>query len=497
MVDNAEIPSEVVTVKKIDETWFEINGPDSFCKELSDFFSFEVENLHHIRRQNPRLKFWDGKIRLYNAKKKLLPQGLLQEAVVWLRDQPVKLRFITPVTTLPTYTWDPAFYAQNVEKAGLTWAEDQLNAITQCIKKRKVLLVSPTASGKSFIIYNIQQFIQKPTLIVVPTVQLTDQMEKDFLHYGFDNDKNSIHKLCYGEPRNFDVHDGDIVVGTWQTLCKLPKEFFEQFEVVIGDEAHEYEAKQVSGVIEQCVNAYYKIGTTGTLRSAKMNRMALIGLFGPVYQAVTTKELMEEGRVSDLKINIVVLKYSKETIKEFWKNRNDYNDELNWLFEHKKRNLFLIKLINVLKNNTLLLFKRKEAHGIPLFEQLKADTKKLCFYVDGDVTRIEREAVRSVFEANDNCVAIASFGTFSRGINIRNLHNLIFASPIKAEITTLQSIGRALRLNSNKSKAILYDIVDDLSIEGKNNAALDHFIARLQAYIAAGFDYEITTIELD
>lgn len=498
MVDNGlTVSSEVVTVEKIDETWFKIDGPDWFRKELSDFFSFEVENLHHIRRKNPRLKFWDGKVRLYTAKKSLLPQGLLQEALVWLKQQPVSVTYTFPNTIPAVPKWNSQFYVDNVATAGLQFAVDQEQAISHCLKQRKALLVSPTASGKSFIIYNIQQFINKPTLIVVPTVQLTDQMEKDFLDYGFNNDKNSIHKLCYGEPRDFIVRSGDVVVGTWQTLCKLPEEFFKQFHVVIGDEAHEYEAKEVSGVIQQCTNAYYKIGTTGTIRSTKMNQLQLVGLFGPIYQAVTTKELMEEGRVSDLKINIVILKYSKETIKEFWKQRNDYNDELNFLFENKRRNWFLIKLVNEMKNNTLLLFKRKEAHGIPLFEQLVESTTKHCYYVDGDVSRPEREQVRTAFEAGDNCVAVASFGTFSRGINIKNLHNLVFGSPIKAEITTLQSIGRALRLNSNKNRAILWDIVDDLSFEGKNNAALAHFIARLQAYITADFIYEITTIEID
>lgn len=485
-----------VKIQKLNETWFHIEAPPHILKGLSDHFSFEVENLHHIRRQNPRLKFWDGKIRLFRQKEKLLPYGLLKEALQWIREQECEIDYEAPAASVPVVKFDKALYTELVEKAGLTFASDQEKAIQQCLKQQKLLLLSPTASGKSFIIYCVQQHIQRPTLIIVPTVQLVDQMEKDFLSYGFNNDANCIHKLCYGEPRGFHVRDSDIVVGTWQTLRKLPKEFFEQFEVLFGDEVHELEAGEPASVIQHCVNAYYKIGTSGTLRNTKMNMLALQGLFGPVFRAVTTKELMEKGRVAGLKINILVLKYPDKTRELFWKQNPKYEDELQFLFGSLARNTFLTNLVHSLKKNTLVLFQRKEAHGKPLFDLIKEDSGRQYSYVDGDVARAKREEVRGIFEQRDDCTAVASFGTFRRGINIKNLHNLVFASPIKTEITTLQSIGRGLRLNSNKTRAILWDIVDDLSFKGKNNAALGHFYSRMQAYIAEGFEYEIHPVYL-
>jgi superfamily II DNA or RNA helicase len=440
-----------------------------------------------MRKKNPKLKYWDGKVRLFKHKSKLLPQGLLDLALEWLTDKNYTYQIIRDEQT--EYKFDEQLYTKLVTEAGLSFAEDQKRAIKHCIEHRTCLLVSPTSSGKSFIIYNIISHVKKPSLIIVPTIQLTDQMEKDFRQYGF---KGSIYKLCYGEQRDIDVGDEDCVVGTWQTLCKLPESFFEQFHVCIGDEAHEYEAKNVSSVVQSCINAYYKIGTTGTIKGAKMHQWILQGLFGPIYQAITTKQLIENKRVSDLKIIIMVLKYSDDIKASFWLNRITYNDELSFLFDLHQRNLFIRGLVKTLQNNCLVMFKYKEAHGVPLYEKILADNPtKQVFYVDGDTQRADREKLREAFEHSSNCIGVTSLGTFSRGINIKNLHHLVFATLLKAEITTLQSIGRALRLHESKKQAVLWDIVDDMTQKGKHNAAMEHFQQRLATYTAAGFEYEI------
>lgn len=494
--------SDKIEVQKLDETWFKIDGPDHFCQALSDHFSFEVENLHHMRRKNPKLKYWDGRVRLYKKKQRLLPHGLIHEAWDWMAaNSQLEINVTLPPAEIQSksFLFNEKLFAQLVKQAQednpkFVFAEDQYLAVKHCLLERRALLVSPTSSGKSFIIFAVQQHIKKKTLIIVPTVQLTGQMEKDFMRYGFDG---NVHKLYYGQDRSFEVQDGDVVIGTWHTLSKMPEEFFLQFNLLIGDEVHEYEANTVSSVIESCKRAYYKIGTTGSLKNSKMHKLTLQGLFGPIFQAITTKELMDEGRVSPLKINVVVLKYSEADRKAFWKGPHTYNDELQFLFNHENRTRTITKLALSLSKNTLIMF-RRNAYGLDLYTKLGLDSNhnKKLFYVDGTIDLSERQDLVKYFEENNDGIGVVSFGTFQRGISIHNLHHLIYAVPNKSETTTVQSIGRLLRLHDEKDRATLWDFVDDLALNGQTNASLDHFYARMQEYAAAGFVVTFSEISI-
>jgi len=224
--------------------------------------------------------------------------------------------------------------------------------------------------------------------------------------------------------------------------------------------------------------------------------LVLEGLFGSVNKIVSTTKLQEDKHLADLKIYALVLQYDK-FVRNHMKDKN-YQEEMDFLVSHEGRNKFVSNLALKLNGNTLLLFQYVEKHGKILKELIesKSNDKKI-FYVHGGVEAEERERIRAITEKSDNAIIIASYGTFSTGINIRNLHNIIFSSPSKSRIRNLQSIGRGLRLKDNQSGATLYDIADDMTYAEKQNYTLNHFRERINIYNEEGFSYEIHNIDIN
>lgn len=343
-------------------------------------------------------------------------------------------------------------------------------------------------SGKSLIIYLLTRFYDTKTLIIVPTTSLVSQMASDFESYGY---KDKIHKIYSGQEK--DDHEAKVIVSTWQSIFKLPKSWFDKFNVVIGDEAHLFTAKSLTSIMEKLSNCKYRFGFTGTLDNSECHKLILEGNFGIVKKVTTTSELMEKGHVADLKIKSIILDYSDEE-KKLAKNFN-YQDEMNFIVSHKKRNKFIQKLVTVLNGNTLVLFQYVEKHGKEL-KQLLEKTKKKVYYIDGSVSGEIREDIRTIVENDQNSIIVASYGTLSTGVSIKNLHNIIFASPSKSKIRNLQSIGRGLRTSNLKTLCTLYDIADDLSWKSRRNYTLLHFNERIKIYAEENFEYRITRIKL-
>jgi superfamily II DNA or RNA helicase len=238
-------------------------------------------------------------------------------------------------------------------------------------------------------------------------------------------------------------------------------------------------------------HAKYRFGFTGTLDGTQTHKWVLEGLFGPSYKVTKTEEVMRQGHLSQLDIQCLVLKHPPQTF-------NVYEDEIQYLISHEQRNNFIKNLTLDLKGNTLVLFQRVESHGAVLYEKInnnKGENQKV-FFIHGGVDTEERELVREITERENDAIIVASYGTFSTGINIKNLHNVIFASPSKSRIRNLQSIGRVLRKGKNKVKATLYDISDDCSTKSRRNYTLNHFIERIKIYNEEKFNYEIITIKL-
>ena len=366
----------------------------------------------------------------------------------------------------------------------------QLDAVQHSIRHGRCILVSPTASGKSFIIYTLIRYYQQiidnsHILLLVPRSSLVEQMYTDFQDYGWDSEKY-CHRIYAGKEKTSPklVH-----ISTWQSIYQLPKKHFEKYKVILGDEVHTFTAKSLKTIMQKTTNCPYKFGLTGTLDDAESHHLVLEGLFGSVKKVTTTKKLIDAKQISDLKIMGIVLTYSeKECIIR------DYNEEIKFITEHPQRNNLIRNLCNDLKGNTLVLFSLIK-HGELLHELIKekADVKRKTFYVYGGTDSETREKIRGIVESERDSIVVASFGVFSTGINIRNLHNIIFASPYKSRIRNLQSIGRGLRTHENKDGAKIYDIADDFK---NNNHTIKHFVKRIGIYNQEEFDYEIVKVNL-
>ena len=477
-----------IYLSKIDEVHLKINCEPSIAQELCDYFTFTVPGYTFM--PSYRMRLWDGKIRLFNIYSKLLYGGLLEYVFKFAENRHYKV--------VPDGDWwKPLKIEHNesfIENLKLPFVprDYQLSAFHHALSYKKSLIVSPTASGKSLIIYLIVRALNVKTLIIVPTTSLVSQMFGDFKEYGWDSAKY-CHQVYAGQDK---VSDKPVVISTWQSIYKLNKKTFEPYKLVIGDEAHGFKSKSLTSIMTKCVNAEYRIGTTGTLDVTQTHKLVLEGLFGKVYNATTTKKLIDRKQLSPFSVKVLMLKYPEETCYDLRKYK--YVDELEYLVSHDKRNKYIRNLVLSLETNTLLLFRLVKKHGRILYDMIKekTDDNRKIFFVYGGTDTDTREEIRKITETARNAIIVASYGVFSTGINIRNLHNIVFASPSKSRIRNLQSIGRGLRLSETKKETILYDISDDLCWKTRKNYAFQHYEGRIKIYDEESFPYKIYHVAL-
>jgi superfamily II DNA or RNA helicase len=447
-----------------------------------------------------RNRMWDGKIRLFSQKTKEIYFGLYPYIKAFCDERGYHVVAGKNVDIDNKVDKDIVKKFSNGLGQKFEARDYQIDAIYHSLKFNRALLLSPTASGKSFIIYALIRYYShlikdksnNKCLLVVPTTSLVEQMYSDFKTYGWDVKKN-CHRLYSGYSNQTDKK---VLISTWQSLYKLPKKYFEQFGAVFGDEAHLFKSKSLTELMTKLENCKYRIGLTGTLDGTQTHKLVLEGLFGAVNKVTSTKKLMDKKQLSNLTIRCLILKHTEENSKMVTKGK--YQDEVDYLVSSESRNNFLRNLAIKMKGNTLVLFQLVEKHGKNLYEIIKekaADDRKV-FYIFGGVEADEREAIRGITEKEKDAIIVASYGTFSTGVNIRNLHNIIFASSSKSRIRNLQSIGRGLRLGDNKTNAVLYDIADDLTYKSKENFTLKHFQERVSIYTQEEFDYEIHNVSL-
>ena len=457
--------------------------------ELSEYFTFYVPGYKFMPAF--RNKVWDGKIRLFDRQTNNIYAGLLHYIEKFCKERDYELDVDYELRTNEEFSLVEA--EEFVKKLKLPFEprDYQMKAFVHAIRNQRGLLLSPTASGKSLIAYLITRYLKCKTLIIVPTISLVAQMYKDFKDYGFDSD-TYCHTITAGADK---ASKKPIIISTWQSIYKMPKDYFNQFDLIIGDEAHLFKAQSLTKIMTSLTDCAYRFGLTGTLDGTQTHRLVLEGLFGAVKQVTTTKELMDESKLANLKIKALVLKHQEDNCKAV-KNFK-YAEEIDYLVSSLSRNKFITNLTISLKQNTLVLYQFVHKHGEPLYKMIKdrAGDRKV-FFVHGGVEADEREMVREVTEKEQDAIIIASYGTFSTGINIRRLHNIVFASPSKSKIRTLQSIGRVLRLGENKDQATLFDIADDLTYKSRKNFTIEHFVERMKIYNDEKFDYKIYTINL-
>ena len=482
-----------VVIEKKNEVFLKINAEPHVFMELSDHFTFDVEGAKFMPQY--RNKYWDGKIRLFSTSNGQIYVGLLDKIIAFCKRHDYSYGFENNNYYGTPYEVNDGISYEGVKDYMSAICHHsprkyQIEGVYDALKHNRKLLISPTASGKSLMIYTlVRYYVDKgeKILLVVPTTSLVEQMYKDFQDYGW-NAESYCHLIYAGKEK---TNEYPVTITTWQSVYKLDRKFFKEYSVAIGDEAHLFKSKSLISIMTKLADAKYRYGFTGTLDGSQTHKWVLEGLFGPSYKVTKTDELIRQGHLAQLDIQCLVLKHPPQKFET-------YQDEIEYLITHEQRNNFIKNLTLDLKGNTLVLFSRVEAHGAVLYEKINTNKKddRRVFFVHGGVDVEQRELVREITERENNAIIVASYGTFSTGINIRNLHNIIFASPSKSRIRNLQSIGRVLRKGANKIKAILYDIADDCTKNSKRNYTLNHLIERIKIYNEENFNYEIITIQL-
>ena len=482
-----------IIIKKKNEVYVTVKAEPAICQELSDLFTFDVPGAKFMPQY--RNKYWDGKIRLFSPATGEVYVGLVDKIASWAKKAEYTLEFENNEFYGSPFEENEMISREGVREymtkiSKYKPRDYQVDAVYDALRYNRKLLISPTASGKSLMIYSVVRYFaekNKKVLLVVPTTSLVEQMYKDFKDYGW-NVSQYCHRIYSGREK---TNENPVTITTWQSIYKLKKPFFDGFEVAIGDEAHLFKSKSLVSIMTKMNDAKYRYGFTGTLDGSQTHKWVLEGLFGPSYKVTQTKELIDKGHLSKLQIRVLILKHEDQKF-------DTYEDELQYIIGHPKRNRFIRNLAVDLRGNTLVLFSRVATHGQILFDSINSSVKdgRKVFYVHGGVEAEEREEVRTITESESNAIIVASYGTFSTGINIKNLHNVIFASPSKSRIRNLQSIGRVLRKGDKKSKAVLYDIADDISYKSRKNYTLNHLVERIKIYNEEQFNYEIIQISL-
>ena len=482
-----------ISIERFNCVYNKIHCDSGISYELSDYFTFSVPGARFMPSVKSRR--WDGKVRLFNTGTHHIYAGLNKYIELFASERGYEVEYLSDFDA-EEFSIKEA--EQFISKLGLTIEprDYQLDAFVHAVRTKRTLLLSPTASGKSFIIFLLVCYYMmstsKKTLIVVPTTSLVHQMASDFDSYtNITELKDMAHKIMYG----YDTETNKrVVVSTWQSIYKNPKKWFDQFSLVVGDEAHLFKAKSLTSIMGKLVDCEYRFGFTGTLDGSHTHKLVLEGIFGPVKRVTTTSDLIDQQHLADFKIKCLVLKYPED--ERYLMRKAEYRNEIDWLVKHTARNNFIKNLAISLNGNTLVLFQFVEKHGKILCDLIRSETSKQVYFVSGEIDGLAREDIRKLAEQNNDVIIVASFGTFSTGVNIKNLHNIVFASPSKSRVRTLQSIGRGLRKSDSKTEATLYDIADDLCYKSWKNHTIQHFAERVKIYDEEKFDYKIYTIKL-
>ena len=513
-----ELQEDTITVTSIDQSFLFIDAELAIIRELNEFFSFMTPNCYFMPQYKSGI--WDGKTRLFKARSSSLPAGLFgiltkfaQDSEYTLIDRRTLSKHEKPTTEqVDTFLKDlkPHSDGKLIEHY-----DYQAEAVKISLQQERATILSSTSSGKSLIIYSLirwyQQMVNRKILILVPSVNLVDQMYSDFDDYASQsqwNSEDNCHKIRQGIKKNADKK---IYISTWQSVYKMPKDYFEQFDAILCDEVHLASAASIMGIMEKANNAFVRIGFTGTLKEMKLHKLSIIGLFGDITRVSSNRELMDRGVVTPLDVKFMMLKYNEKICKEVNRKvvekvtpggkkiyRNNYANEMDFISETLARNIYISNLASVLPGNVLILFNKVQKHGKPLFKLLKKrlDKKKNVYYISGETKVDNREKIRGTLSKETNAVLVASYGTLSTGVNIKSLQYVIFASPYKSEIKVLQSIGRILRKFKGKKKAVLFDIVDDFRYKKSVNYSYKHFTKRFEIYKSEKFPVTVSEYKL-
>lgn len=493
-------------IEHFNESFLRVDTSDrGLLRDISEYFCFFANNY----RWHPafKAKRWDGRIRLFNVNSRLLPRGLLSRLIEFFEDSEVSFTVSDNLNTnnIVTSADIENFYTnvQFISRGVPIQPRDfQPAALEFILNKRRGIIESPTGSGKSYIIASLYKYLtinklSKKTLIVVPNLTLLSQMFSDISEY-FVEDKHfdpeeSVHLLYSGQDKNTQK---ELIISTYQSLMKVHESWFTDIDCLIIDEAHGAESKEITKIAQNCVNATFKAGFTGSLKDGKVHRVTLEGLFGEVFTTITTKELIDRDEATKVFIKPIILKYPEELCKSLVKLK--YPEESKFIETLDKRNKFIAKMVHMLQGNTLLMFDKIE-HGEVLRDLIEKElegTGRNVYFIKGTVSKDDRELVRTKLYTETNAVVLATISIFSTGVNIPTLNNIVQAFSTKSKTRVLQSIGRLLRKHESKDITNYYDIVDYIKYKKKEGYAVKHFAERMDIYRSQKHPVKVKEINL-
>jgi superfamily II DNA or RNA helicase len=489
------------TIKAIyhDEVWMKIEAStDHLLQEISDHFTYIMPNYEILKKVNKKFWYWDGRIKLFKKRQKLLPYGLIRKLKLFCETSDYELIFDDRISNNHNYDVTEEAVRKFIDDLELPYEmrDYQFAACSKAIRNKRLVSVMPTGSGKSLAIYTVARWIQEndlmegeKILIVVPNKGLLVQLKDNFAEYGY---TGSLHCIQAGVDKN--SAKDNIYISTWQSIYEEPEEYFLQFKAFMYDEIQQLRAVQgdtaVKTLAENCVNACYRFGFTGTLHDETIHKTVLEAYFGTLFQTITTHDLIERGQVAKFKVNSIILKYPADITQELSRLDFQQQKEFQESIDNPRQRL-IIKLAESLEKNTVILFNRIE-HGTFIYnELLNNKVRKNVYFIDGSISGEERNAIIAQLEKEIGSILVASYGTTSAGTNCKNLHNVIFSSSYKSKVRVLQSIGRSLRLHDDKDCATLIDIVDAFGYMD------DHYSIRKSFYKREKFPFKEIEIQLD
>lgn len=413
--------------------------------------------------------------------------------------------------------WQSEFFKNHDKKP----RDYQIDAACKILKWCRCCAELATSSGKTLVNFMMWAYLKqrrdiKKFLIVVPNISLVTQGIDDFEEYSLDRGAIKYKIQAIGGGNDKKRKDVDIIIGTFQTLTKLDNAFFEDVDVISVDEAHYAPVKSIKSILSKCKNARYRFGVSGTMRVDDFyscESLTTISLLGPLVDKISAKFLIDNNYATPVYIRMIYMDYLDEATKEALyklktkkKNKDGYDGtkmlalEREIIVDNEKRFNFIVKAISKVDKNSMVLFYNiKDSYGKRIADRLKEvlDNTYDVFYVDGQTSDQERQRYINRMDETDKKVKIlvASFGTFSTGISINNLHYIFLVESFKSDRLIKQSLGRGMRLLENKTIIKIVDFVDDFSYKGNTNYSLNHAEEREAIYRNEHFSLKKLTVK--
>lgn len=397
-----------ITIRFKDELKCYIDCDRSIALGIKDRFSFMAKNYKY----SPSYKYgsWDGRISLFNLKTQEFYVGLLPDLFKWAKELRYTVQFRDDEKYLfkPFVKFEESFFEETLPKIAKFPPKDyQVKYVREALTWNKLLILSPTGSGKSFTIYCMLRYILMHTdfkiLINVPSISLVEQLFSDFKDYTID-DWNVDEDVTKVYSKSEENPNARVVISTWQSCASKPASYYKQFDAYFCDEAHGASAKVITGIIDNLAHAKVRVGLTGTLDGTDLHELEMIARFGRLFRVVSTADLMESGDLAPLKVNFLKVKYPLEECKLITKKSTEYQSEIAYILEHEARNKLLIKLAMNQKKNTLMLFQFVDKHGKKLLAEMNDQADKYLkkvFFIYQKVSGDEREVIRKTLDGAD------------------------------------------------------------------------------------------------